>query len=393
MPPVVVDQAIAQRLVGDRLERGRDGRADRQAALIKEWLAVLRDQLAAHLLDEIVGADHLGRRALTQDQRLRAGPLGLGPVDGAVVEHASDHPIAPRFGGLGAALGVVPGRRLGQTGKERRFARGQLVERLVEIIDRRRGHAVRADAEVDLIEVEFENLILGERPLHAEGEQRLLDLALDGHLVAQQEVLGDLLGDRRGADRAPVGHEPGEVGDRGAHDAQRVDARMRVEILVLGREERLNHALRNRLDRHEHPLLVGELGQQSAVAGVQTGHRRRLVVGQLPVVRQARAVTVHQEQRASAGDQGEHQRPGAQRPEQLQQSAQPDSSTLALRSPPGLHGRASLVRRILLRNKDRSRAPPRRPVWRCGHHLQAPSRRPSSTGTRARPAPRACRAT
>jgi hypothetical protein len=43
---------------------------------------------------------------------------------------------------------------------------------------------------------------------------------------------------------------------------------VRIEILVLGREECLDHALRYRFDRHEHPLLVGELGQQPAVPGV-----------------------------------------------------------------------------------------------------------------------------
>ena len=187
-----------------------------------------------------------------------------------------------------------------------------------------------------------------------------------------------------------------EVGDRGAHDAQRVDARMRVEVLVLGREERLDHALRNRLDRHEHPLLVGELGQQSAVAGVHDGSRsaagsRRAADSPAGPCRSDASGTAHQRRRP-----GRDERPGAPAP-RTASAVCATGSLYASRSvsPPGLHGaRPALVRRILLRNKDRSRAPPRRPalaIWASLAKRLLVGR--SSTGSRARPAPRACRAT
>src|SRR3546814_1492023 len=78
---------------------------------------------------------------------------------------------------------------------------------------------------------------LGEGLLDAEGEDGLLDLALDRDLVGQQEVLGHLLGDGGGADGAAVGAEVGDVGDHRTRHRNGVDARMVVEVLVLGREE------------------------------------------------------------------------------------------------------------------------------------------------------------
>ena len=111
------------------------------------------DQLAAYLFDEVLGRDHFGRRAPAHDQRFRHSLLCLLLVDEADVEHAPDHPVAPRQGGFRPALGMVPRRRLGQAGEERGFADGQLVQRFVEVVERRCGDAIGADAEIDLIEI------------------------------------------------------------------------------------------------------------------------------------------------------------------------------------------------------------------------------------------------
>src|SRR3546814_8010566 len=77
---------------------------------------------------------------------------------------------------------------------------------------------------------------LGEGLLDAEGQDGLLDLALDGDLVGQQEVLGYPLGDGGGTDRPAVGAEVGDVGDHGAQHRNGVDARVVVEVLVRSEE-------------------------------------------------------------------------------------------------------------------------------------------------------------
>src|SRR3546814_3594748 len=59
--------------------------------------------------------------------------------------------------------------------------------------------------------------------------------------------------------------------------ADEIDARMLVEVLVLGRQEGLHDALGNRLDRDEHPLVAGELRQQPTVSGMHARDHRRLI--------------------------------------------------------------------------------------------------------------------
>ena len=61
---------------------------------------------------------------------------------------------------------------------------------------------------------------------------------------------------------------------------------MAVEILVLGRNERLDHFRRHGIDGNEGAVLTGIFGDQRAVSGVHAAHHRRLVIGQLRIVRQ-----------------------------------------------------------------------------------------------------------
>ena len=338
VPAVVGHQPVAQGLLGDRLQRRRQRGPDRQAALVEERLAVLLDQGPADLLGEIVRGHDLGRRPVAHHQRLGHGAPGVGAVDEAEIEHPPDHPVAARLGRLGLAARIVPGGRLGQAGQERRLGDGELIQRLVEVVERRRRHAVGAEAEIDLVQVQLEDLVLGERPLDPERQQRLLDLARQRDLAGQEEVLGDLLGDGRGPDRPAVLAEVPDVGQRGADDAEHVDPRMAVEILVLGGKECLDQALGDRLDRHEDPLLLRVLGHQAAVGGVDPGDGRRLIVGQLTIVGQIAAVAVEQVERPARADQRQHQQAGQARPENLQQLAQERSSS-ERQAPPAAWGR------------------------------------------------------
>jgi hypothetical protein len=115
---------------------------------------------------------------------------------------------------------------------------------------------------------------------------------------------------------APIGRrfgvgEPRDVLDDGADRCEHVDAGMAVEVLVLGGEEGLHHALRDHLERHEDTLLGGVLGHQAAVAGMDAGHHRRLVVGELGVFGQAAAeMPKHVEGAASGDDHAEEHQGG-----------------------------------------------------------------------------------
>ena len=86
-----------------------------------------------------------------------------------------------------------------QGGEVGGFRDRKLVHRLVEVEQRRGGDAVSAEAEIDFVEIKLEDFFFRVSTLDAQRQQRFLDLALERYLVGQQEVLGDLLRDGRGA--------------------------------------------------------------------------------------------------------------------------------------------------------------------------------------------------
>ena len=305
---VVSLESFSKQPVGDRLEGGIDGGAHRQPALVQLLLAELPYQLAAHLLGEVFGGHVFGGRAPADPEFRLFGLRCLRLVDVAFGQQPPDHPIAPGLGGLRLFDRVVVVGRLRQGGQERRLGDGQVVHRFVEVIERRRGDAIRPEAEVDLVHIELQDAILGKGAFDAEGQDRLLDLSAPRQLVGEQEVLCHLLGDGRGADRALRGADILDVDKRRAEDAQHIDARVDVEVLVLGGQERLHHAPWHRLDRHEDPFLDRVFGQQPAVAGVNPGHDRRLIIGELLVFGKVAAVIVENEQHpASAGQREDEQ--------------------------------------------------------------------------------------
>src|SRR3974390_796455 len=86
-------------------------------------------------------------------------------------------------------------------------------------------------AHIGAIEIELQDLVLGKPRLKPDREKRLVDLALDGALVGEEQVLGELLGDRRTA----LAHAAGlGVGHKRAHRTGDIDAEMVVETAALG---------------------------------------------------------------------------------------------------------------------------------------------------------------
>ena len=84
-------------------------------------------------------------------------------------------------------------------------------------------HPVGAAAEVHPIEVELENVRLVEAQLQPQRQHQLLELAHQGALGGEEDVLGELLRDGRAALDEAAGLQVGE--DRAA-EAGRVDAPM-----------------------------------------------------------------------------------------------------------------------------------------------------------------------
>ena len=100
-------------------------------------------------------------------------------------------------------------------------------------------------------------------------QERFLDLALDGALVRQEQVLGELLRERGAALHDAAG---ARIGDQRAHGAGDVDAEMLVEAPVLGGEHRLDQVVGELVERHRVVVLDAARADLVAVA-VEEGDR------------------------------------------------------------------------------------------------------------------------
>ncbi len=153
----------------------------------------------------------------------------------------------------------------------------QLVGRLREEGPRRGLDADRrlsVDGPVgDVVEVEGEDLLLGPALVHGRGELGLADLAREGAVVGDVEVLDHLLGDRRAALDDLAG---AEVLDGRPEHGLEVDALVLVEAPILDRHGRLLDETRDLLGlerraqrlRLDHPQALAALGVQRRVLPV-----------------------------------------------------------------------------------------------------------------------------
>ena len=181
----------------------------------------------------------------------------------AALHKVGKHDVGARAGRRQIDVRGVFRRRLEQTGKHRRLGEVQILDRLAVVEVGSRGDAERAAAHVGAVEIELQNLFLGKVHLEPDGEEGFLDLALDGALVGQEEVLGELLREARTALHHGVG---AHVFRHGADQPQKVDAVMLEEASVLGGEHRLDDVVGHLVDRDRFALDDAALADLVALA-------------------------------------------------------------------------------------------------------------------------------
>ena len=91
--------------------------------------------------------------------------------------HRLQHERAPRNGARHAHRRRIHRRRIDEAGQERRFGQIEVGGRLAEVAARGGLGAVQAVAEVHLVEVKLEDLVLRVHPLDADGEGDFPDLS------------------------------------------------------------------------------------------------------------------------------------------------------------------------------------------------------------------------
>ena len=180
--------------------------------------------------------------------------------------------LSTRLRRRSALLGIEQRREghrpLGQPGQQRRFGEREIFGVLGEEILRRSLEAVHAAAEVDLVAVEGEDLLLGEGALDLDGEIGLLNLAHGGAIGGEKEVARQLHGQRRCALGAPV---RAYVVPGGAGHAKDVDAPVRLEVFVFDGDDGLAEDGREAVVADNLAALQGEGADDAAPAVVEIG--------------------------------------------------------------------------------------------------------------------------
>ena len=123
-------------------------------------------------------------------------------------------------------------------------------------------------AEIDLVEIGLEDLLLGVPPLHQRRQPRLVQLAQVGAAGTDQAVLDELLGDRRAA----LHHPPGpEVRPGRPEQAARVEPAVLEEAVILRRQHGVEEHERHVAEAHRAVLLTGTIVRAGQDLGLEGG--------------------------------------------------------------------------------------------------------------------------
>ena len=172
--PQTLPYSLVSRLLMLRLQRRPDLQASGQHLVRPKTL----DEVASDLLSEVRGAlPQLFDLALGEDPRFFEGLQSLLRRDVPLLEQASQYETLAALRGLRVLKRGVAGRGRNETGDQCGFPDAQFVDRLCVVGLRGCLDAVGPRAEVDLVEVEVEDLVLVEVVLDPLGQDHVFDLA------------------------------------------------------------------------------------------------------------------------------------------------------------------------------------------------------------------------
>ena len=196
-------------------------------------------------VEKIIGA--LQVAAVDDVGRVQARRKHLAIGHEAALHQRRQHDVGAAAGSRQVDVRGILGRRLEQAREHRRLCQVQILDVLAEIEIGCRRDAERAAAHIGPIQVELENLLLGQVHLEPDRQEGFLDLAFDRALIVQEQVLGQLLCDARAALHDRI--RP-DVLRHGADQPEEVDAPMLEEAAVFGGQHRLDDMIGHLVDRN-----------------------------------------------------------------------------------------------------------------------------------------------
>ncbi|MCY1201149.1 hypothetical protein D9M72_126020 [compost metagenome] len=283
----VVQHAVAHREVGGFLVLGVDGGVDVDALGIGFFLEHAVHQLAGQF-GGILAVHREAARAravrAADGQALFQGFVRLFGRQVAERLHAAQHVVLADLGAREVGDGVEARGGLGDARQHGGFGGGHFGQGLAEIGARGGREAVGAVAQVDLVHVELEDLVLGELGFDLEGQQQFVELARIGLFRRQVEVARHLHGD--GAAALRLGSLD-QVGQHRARHAHPVHAAVAVEAVVLGGQHRLAHHGRDLVETQDVAVFLAVFADQHLVRRIDAQRHPGAVVRHGVQVRQA----------------------------------------------------------------------------------------------------------
>jgi hypothetical protein len=179
---------------------------------------------------------------------------------------ALEHFVPRDLGAFGVTIRAQAAGRLWQDGEQRRLGASQLARRLAQVTPAGRRDALQGAAERRAIEVQAEDLVLGQMPFQLQGAPQLLELA---GITARMRIEQSRHLHRQGA---AAGDQPSatQVLPERAAQRQGIHPRMPIEPAILVGQQRLQVIGRDLsgADRiAPHPVAVGETPQRRAILG------------------------------------------------------------------------------------------------------------------------------
>ena len=110
-------------------------------------------------------------------QHFAFGCIGLGRGNKAVVQHALNDVLLADARALGVFDRVKGRRRLGQAGQHGGFGHRDVLERLAKIGLAGGGKTIGPVAQINLVHVDFQNLVFAQVVFELERQQHLVNLA------------------------------------------------------------------------------------------------------------------------------------------------------------------------------------------------------------------------
>jgi hypothetical protein len=174
---------------------------------------------------------------------------------------------------------------------------------LAEVVFRSGLKPIHALAEIDLVGVQGEYLLLGKCPLDLNGEKNFLQLAAEGLLAGQKKITRQLHGQGGSALSAAI---RGQIVIGSAQHTKDVDPPMALEVLILNGDHRLAQDGRNGLIGNHDAALQGKGAEDAPMHVEQIGRGDGPVAFQVINLRQVDRVDQH-EAGQGPGDDGENQ--------------------------------------------------------------------------------------